>query len=78
MIHVRQVIAERIRAALQKAFPDVPCFLASEREPEPETPWVIIEAVLAKGRADGLNDRQLAGGVYTVLVDRGLIVEDRS
>ncbi|TXM95844.1 hypothetical protein FV222_19825 [Methylobacterium sp. WL103] len=44
----------------------------------PTPPWELIQEVLIKGRADGLNDRQLAAGVYSILVAKGLISEGRA
>ncbi len=41
-------------------------------------PWELIRDVLARGRADGLSDVQLAGGVYAVLVSHGLLQEGRA
>ena len=35
--------------------------------------WELIRQVLAKGRADGLDDVQLAGAVYTVLTSHKLM-----
>ncbi|GLS73633.1 hypothetical protein GCM10007890_56480 [Methylobacterium tardum] len=40
--------------------------------------WELIREVLVKGRADGLDDVQLAGGIYTVLVSHGLIQGGRA
>lgn len=70
----REVIPEEIRARLHARFPKQPRFFPVE----PETPWSLILYVLAQGRRDGLNDTQLAGGVYAVLVARGLISEGRA
>ncbi len=43
----------------------------SALEPIPE--FELIRDVVAKGRADGLGDEQLAAGVYVVLVSHGYL-----
>ena len=74
MILPREVIPEHIRVGMHARFPKAPHWFP----PVPETPWSLIEDVLVQGRRDGLNATQLAGGVYTVLVARGLIAEGRT
>ncbi|NEU13933.1 hypothetical protein G3T14_17620 [Methylobacterium sp. BTF04] len=74
MILPREVIPKHIRAPLHKRFPKAPRWFP----PVPETPWSIIQDVLVQGRRDGLNATQIAGGVYTVLVARGLLSEGRA
>ncbi|GJD42249.1 hypothetical protein AFCDBAGC_0084 [Methylobacterium cerastii] len=74
MTYPREVIPEHIRVGMHKRFPKHPRWFP----PVPETPWSLIEDVLAQGRRDGLNNRQLAGGVYTLLVARGLLSEGRA
>lgn len=46
--------------------------------PPAPSPWEVIHAVLATGRADGLDDRQLAAGVYASLASHGLIEGGRA
>ncbi|MCJ2018920.1 hypothetical protein MKK84_15965 [Methylobacterium sp. E-065] len=43
--------------------------------PEPARPTTssLVGEVLARGRADGLNDRQLAGGIQVVLQSHGFL-----
>lgn len=49
------------------------------RAAEPPTPpWELMRAVLDKGIVDGLDSRQLAGGLYAVLVAKGLLSEGRA
>lgn len=72
----RAPIPEDVRARLHKRFPHSPLW-APAVEPAP-SPWEIIRQVLAKGRADGLDDLQLAGAVYTVMASHGLIQEGRA
>lgn len=67
------VVPEEVRARLHARFPK-----AVRWAPPPPPPWELVRAVLAKGRADGLDDTQLAGGVYAVLVAEGLISEGRA
>lgn len=72
----RAPIPEALRASLHKRFPKEPRWF-----PEPvagPAPWELIRDVLARGRADGLSDVQLAGGVYAVLVSHGLLQEGRA
>ncbi|SFM41143.1 hypothetical protein [Methylobacterium pseudosasicola] len=69
-------IPEEIRARLHKRFPHSP--LWAPAKPLPQSPWEVIRAVLAKGRADRLDDIQLAGAVYTVMASHGLITEGRA
>lgn len=38
-------------------------------------PWDLIRQVLERGRADGLDDVQLASGIHTVLVSHGLLAD---
>ncbi|WP_145984754.1 hypothetical protein [Methylobacterium aquaticum] len=38
-------------------------------------PWDLIRQVLERGRADGLNDVQLASGIHTVLMSHGLLAD---
>ncbi|MGV2345631.1 MAG UNVERIFIED_CONTAM: hypothetical protein MIO30_17420 [Methylobacterium ajmalii] len=65
-----EALPPQLRARLAARFPNCPWW----REPvEPPAPWELIRTVLAKGREDGLDDRQLAAAVYTVLVGRGLL-----
>lgn len=72
----RAPIPPELRARLHKRFPHSPLWApATEQAP---SPWEIIRRVLAKGRADGLDDLQLAGAVYTVLASHGLITDGRS
>lgn len=73
---IRSDVPEHIRARLHKRFPHSP--LWAPAAPQPPAPWEIIRDVLDKGRADGLDTLQLAGGVYAVLVARGLISEGRA
>ncbi len=72
----RAPIPEDLRARLHARFPPIPA-VGPER-PLPPSPWEMIRQVLAKGRADGLDDVQLAGGIYAVLVSHGLIQEGRA
>lgn len=65
-------IDPELRARFRARFPNAKHFA-----PQP-APWEIIRQVLAKGRADGLDDMQLAGGVHSVLVAKGLISEGRA
>lgn len=67
----RAPIPPELRARLHARFPKLPLW-APVTEPAP-SPWEVIRAVLAKGRADGLDDLQLAAGVYTALVSQGLM-----
>lgn len=69
-------IPPELRARLHKRFPHSPLW-APAREPAP-SPWEIIGQVLAKGRADGLDDIQLAGAVYTALASHDLVTEGRA
>jgi hypothetical protein len=66
-----EAIDEGLRVRLHARFPRSPRWAA----PAPAGPsaWEIIRQVLDKGRADGLDDVQLAGGIYTVLVSHGLV-----
>jgi hypothetical protein len=64
-------IDEGLRARLHARFPKSPRW--APPAPAGPSPWELIRQVLAKGRADGLDDTQLAGGVYTVLVSHGLV-----
>lgn len=66
-------VTDELRARLHARFPK-----AVRWAPPPPPPWELIRAVLAKGRADGLDDLQLAGGVYAVLVAEGLLSEGRA
>lgn len=65
-------ISEALRAKLHARFPKEPRWFP------PMPPWELIRAAVAKGRADGLDDTQLAGGIYTALASHGLILEGRS
>lgn len=47
--------------------------LALFGQPLPSGPAALIREVLARGRADGLDDVQLAGGIQVVLESRGLL-----
>ncbi|KQU31076.1 hypothetical protein ASG63_16385 [Methylobacterium sp. Leaf94] len=69
-------VPEHIRARLHKRFPHSPLW-APAPAPAP-APWELIRAVLAQGRKDGLDDLQLAGGVYAALVSHGLLSEGRA
>ena len=60
-----------LRARLHARFPKSPVW--APPAPAVPSPWELIRQVLAKGRADGLDDVQLAGAVYTVLVSHGLM-----
>ena len=73
---IRSDVPEELRARLHKRFPHIP--LWAPAPVAPPTPWELIRAVLAQGRVDGLDDLQLAGGVYAVLVSHGLISEGRA
>lgn len=64
-------IPEALRARLHARFPKAPQW--APPAPAGPSPWELIRQVLAKGRADGLDDVQLAGAVYTVLVSHGLV-----
>lgn len=64
----RAPIPRELRARLHARFPKSPLWAPVEPAP---SPWEVIRAVLAKGRADGLDDLQLAAGVYTALVSHG-------
>ncbi len=64
-------IDEGLRARLHARFPKSPRW-APPALAAP-SPWELIRQVLAKGRADGLDDVQLAGGVYAMLVSQGLL-----
>ncbi|TXM65401.1 hypothetical protein [Methylobacterium sp. WL120] len=44
----------------------------------PTPPWDLIREVLDQAQADGLNSRQQAAGVYSILVAKGLISEGRA
>lgn len=67
-------LSPAIRARLHARFPNQPrWFPPAEPVEAPPAPWDLIRTVLAKGREDGLDDRQLAAAVYTVLVSRGLL-----
>ena len=72
----RAPIPPELRARLHARFPRSPLW-APER-PLPPSPWELIRETLARGRADGLSDVQLAGGVYAVLVSHGLLQEGRA
>lgn len=71
-----------LRARCHARFPNAPWFAPiPEPAPAPEpssAPWVLIHDVLAQGTADGLDLRQLAGGVYAVLVAEGLLSGGRA
>ncbi|TXN47344.1 hypothetical protein [Methylobacterium sp. WL7] len=41
-------------------------------------PWELIQKVLDQAQADGLNTRQQAAGVYSIMVARGLVSEGRA
>ncbi|TXM65387.1 hypothetical protein FV226_25140 [Methylobacterium sp. WL12] len=41
-------------------------------------PWELIREVLDQAQADGLNTRQQAAGVYSIMVAKGLISEGRA
>ena len=62
---------EQLRARLHARFPK-----AESWAPTPA--WVLIREALARVQADGLDDVQLAGGVYAVLVSHGLLQEGRA
>ena len=64
-------IPEDLRARLHARFPRSPMW--APPAPAVPSPWELIRQVLAKGRADGLDDIQLAGGVYAMLVSHGLM-----
>lgn len=72
----RTPIPEALRARLHARFPRSP--LWAPEKPLPPSPWEIIREVLVRGRADGLDDVQLSGGVYAILVSHGLLQEDRA
>lgn len=74
MTRPAEVIPEHIRAALHARFPKAVRWMP----PEPETPWRLIREVLDRGQADGLNSRQQAAGVYSILVAKGIISEGRA
>lgn len=65
-------ISEALRARLHARFPKEPRWFP------PMPAWELIREVLAKGRADGIDDVQLAGGIYSVLVSHGLIQRGRA
>lgn len=44
----------------------------------PTPPWELIREVLDQAQADGLNTRQQAAGVYSIMVAKGLISEGRA
>ncbi|AMB45050.1 hypothetical protein Y590_09090 [Methylobacterium sp. AMS5] len=58
------------RACLRARFPKAPQW--APPAPAGPSPWELIRQVLAKGRADGLDDIQLAGAV-AVLTSHGLM-----
>lgn len=75
----RAPIPEALRASLHARFPKQSrWFPAGMAEQVAPAPWEIIREVLARGHADGLDDVQLAGGVYAVLISHGLIQEGRA
>jgi hypothetical protein len=72
VVTVPEDVPEEIRARLHARFPK------GKRWLPPPPAWTVIREVLEQARADGLNDVQTAGGIYTVLVARGLISEGRA
>ncbi len=64
-------IDEGLRTRLHARFPKSPRW--APPAPAAPSPWELIRQVLARGRADGLDDVQLAGGVYAMLVSHGLL-----
>lgn len=58
-----------LRARLHARFPKAARW--ADPAKEAPSPWELIRRVLVKGHSDGLNDVQLAGGIYTVLVSHG-------
>lgn len=73
----RDEAIEELRARLHARFPRSPLWQPLAPDPA-AAPWVLIRDVLAKGRADGLDDTQLAGGVYAALASHGLLTGGRA
>lgn len=73
----RAEISPELRARLHARFPRSPLWQPPAPEPA-SAPWTLIRDVLARGRADGLDDTQLAGGVYAALASHGLLTGGRA
>jgi hypothetical protein len=73
----RTEISPELRARLHARFPRSPLWQPPAPEPA-AAPWELIRSVLAQGRKDGLDDTQLAGGVYAALASHGLLTGGRA
>ena len=73
----RAEVTPELRARLHKRFPSCPRWQPPAPEPA-AAPWILIRSVLSQGRKDGLDDTQLAGGVYAALASHGMLTGGRA